>query len=126
MPELHGRASFPGVQSVLSCSYTMSHGISPSVGQMEIVPQAGVGLGGTLVLFDGVTTITLRDCRVDQSSVRLDQGGFVTSLSILDRRWKWAFGEISGMYNRRMENGALDLTTEKTPQQLVALCLQAM
>jgi hypothetical protein len=44
----------------------------------------------------------------------------------MDRRWKWKFGEIYGHYNQREADGLIITATEKTPQQLATLCLQAM
>ena len=127
MPELFGRAAFPGVNQVISCQYSLVHGISAGVATLEIVPQTGfIGAGGTLALFDGNVTLEFRDCKVDSSSLRVSSGGFITSLAIFDRRWKWAFGTLSGTYNLREENGALDPFRLQTPQQLAVLALLAM
>src|SRR5262245_22963248 len=93
-------ATFPGVNSVISCSYTCSHGTSPSVAVLEIVPQPNViAAGGSLVFFFDGFTLTIPNCKVDQASLRYDAQGFVWSLSIFDRRWRWAFGEVSGSWN---------------------------
>lgn len=127
MPELHGRATFPGIDQVLACTYTLLHGITPGTATLEIVPQTDfIAAGGDLVLFDGETELTFRDCKVDQSSIRVSSGGFVTYLTIFDRRWRWSFGSLSGTYNRREEDGKLDSARLATPQQLATLALRAM
>ena len=50
------------------------------------------------------------------------------SVRILDRRWKWQYGEISGRYNIREkeEEYLIDPDTEKKPRQLATLLLAAM
>jgi len=127
MPELHGRATFPGIQQVLSCSYVLSHGISPGVATLEIVPQSNfIAAGGSLVLFDGAVRLEFPRCKVDQSTVGLNAGGFITSLAIFDRRWAWAFGGLSGSYNLTSADGTYDKRRLKTPQQLATLCLQQL
>jgi hypothetical protein len=45
---------------------------------------------------------------------------------LCDRRWRWAFGQISGNYNLRRDDGQLCDGTERTPAQLAELCLEAM
>lgn len=50
----------------------------------------------------------------------------VVHLAILDRRWAWRYGAISGRYNIRQKDGTLDMTTETPPQDLAALLLSEM
>lgn len=129
--------TFPGVQQVVAASYTLSHGISPGVATIDMAPQANlIAQGGPLVFTDGNNQIVIPDCKVDQASLERNAGGRVVRLAILDRRWKWRFPTISGHYNLRHPSGDLidDGTaapqiiwkTVKTPQELAAMCLDAM
>src|SRR5690242_16357043 len=101
MADPQGLAAFGGIKQILSASLTLSHGISPSVCTVEIVPQDPFTLApfGPLVLSYGSAQIVFPDCRIDRASYRLNAQGFVTSLQIQDRRWRWAYGSISGSYN---------------------------
>lgn len=135
---MQGLAFFPGVNQVISASYTLAHGITPGVATLEMAPQPGyIGVGGTLSFQFDQVTLAFPGCKVDSATVEGTGGGYVWRLAILDRRWRWAFGAISGSYNLRHVNGKLvkDGTspgtqlvweTEKTPQELAALCLVAM
>lgn len=131
MPELQGYATFPGVQQVLHATYTRSHGISPGVCTMEIAPQLRpiVTKPATLKFLFGQTVLSFRDCIIDTSSLQASEGGYVTTLQIFDRRWKWAYSQIFGEYNRRDGDGkvidSID-ENEKTPYGLAKLLLKAM
>ncbi len=143
--ERHGVASFPGVVSVASCTYTISHGISPGVACLTFLPQADApSASGPLVISDGPVTITIPDCKIDKVTSSWDGGGVIHHATILDRRWKWmACGHVSGVYNVPDPTG--DVTrppadskpvlrpqtrfipwTIRTIRQLMELCLVAM
>lgn len=129
MPEQPmGYATWPGVERVEACSYTMSHGVTPGVATMEIVPQdARVQEQGDLVFIQGTTRIVLKDCKVHTANIRAGDEGFIVTLSIYDRRWKWqAAGHIEGHYNLRDDNNVIITETEKEPRQLAKLLLEAM
>lgn len=136
MPDLTGVMSFPGIDSILSGSLTLSHGISPSVATIEIQPQADfVAELGPLTLFFGVPGVTtvaelvFSDCRIDQASFRYGPDGLIWALSIWDRRWRWQWGGISGTYNERIplgQKGSIDAYTLRSPQLLCAYCLDLM
>lgn len=129
MPDIHGLASWPGVVSVLSCSYTTSHGITPGPVMLVTLPQdTPPALQGNLVLTDGVgTTITIPDCKVDRLDCRRDGSGTTWTLAILDRRWRWReTAVVTGYYNQPDPNGIFYPWTVRTPQALCALCLIAM
>ncbi len=122
-----GTLSFPGVAQVISWSYTLSHGISPGVAQVEIAPQFGVPAEiGTMTISFGDVALVFPACVLDSANVRRDRSGMVVSLAILDRRWAWRFGAISGRYNLRQPDGTLDASTEMAPQDLASLLLAAM
>jgi hypothetical protein len=122
--------TFPGIENIVSLSGTFTHGITPSVFTLVIAPQDDFeGIAGDLVLFDGEATITFADCKVDRHSFEFNAQGQIWRLQVLDRRWKWRWGNISGFYNQRNDDGSLKLTlagNQQTPQQLAALCLQAI
>jgi hypothetical protein len=123
----HSYATYPGVLNVLKASYTLSPGITPSVVTMEIIPQTqAISAVGDVVFVHGNTTLTIPGCRADQASMVRGTDGTLVSFSLMDRRWRWKFGEIYGSYNQRDADGLIIAATEKTPQQLATLCLQAM
>lgn len=119
--------TFPGLDQVLSWSYTLSHGITPGVALVDIAPQFGLPaeIGTMAITFDAVE-LEFPGCVLDNAHVRRDRSGMVVSLAILDRRWTWRYGQISGRYNVRQRDGTLDTTTEQAPQDLAATLLQAM
>lgn len=118
---------FPGINGVVRWTFTLSHGISPSVCSVDIVPQATLPAEmGTLQILFGSVRMQFRDCLIDSAKVRRSGAGQIIGLAILDRRWKWKFGEISGRYNLRLKDGKVDPATEKTPHQLATLLFQAM
>ncbi len=128
-----GIASFPGVQRMQSASFVLTHGISPSVAQLSIAPQATPPSDyGTLRFTYGQVQVELTDCKIDHGTVDRNTSGEIVSLSILDRRWRWRFGRISGIYNTRRDDASLqkgeigEINSERTPRQLAKLCLEAM
>ncbi len=125
---LQALATFPGIDQIVEASFTLSHGITPSVAMIEMAPQEDfIGEGGTLsFFFDGVE-IDFPDCKVDWASFEVNQSsGNRWHLSILDRRWKWAFGTFSLTANTRAPDGTIDPVRQKDAQTIAALCLQAM
>lgn len=119
--------TYPGVERVESCTYTLSHGITPASVNLEITPQEKpIAEQGDLTFLQGSTKIVLRDCKVATSVVSTSKGGFVTALTLYDRRWKWRLGYISGHYNLRDEGNQIVSETEKAPQDLAKLLLEAM
>lgn len=120
-------AKYPGVDYVRRCTYTRTLGTYPDAAVMEIQPQAGVITEcGELRFTFGSNTVRLPNCRVDWGSLQFNSRGQMVSLRILDRRWAWKFGIVTGQYNRRHVNGAVNEDTRKTPQQLAAILLRAM
>lgn len=118
---------FPGIAQVISASYTLSHGIAPGVAMIDCSGQTSLPtLIGDLVMSCGSGTITVPGCKVNSVAYRLNKSGSRLSVSLLDRRWKWAWGEIDGSYNTTLPGGILRPDNERTPQQLAELCLQAM
>ena len=137
MPLPQGLASFPGVEHVRGVVFAHRGDILPSVATLEIVPQTAlIATVGTLSLDYGDVHLQFPDCRVDRATLVHDEQGRIVRLTLLDRRWKWQFGRISGQYNLR-HRPSLGLTeavdapnflpdTEQTPVELLTLCLEAM
>lgn len=118
---------FPGLEQVIRWSFTLSHGITPGVCQVDVAPQFGMpDEVGTLQLLFGTVRLEFPGCVVDCAQVRRSPAGMVVSLVLLDRRWKWNHGAISGRYNLRTRTGDLDPDTEKSPQELARLLLDAL
>lgn len=134
--------SFPGIAQMRGASLTLSPGIVPSVATLEIVPQPRLdALVGSLVFRQGATELRFTDCRVDTATLVYNSAGMIVRLALLDRRWRWRYGAISGRYNlwrtpaslaaarfdgSRVTSRDLVAGTERTPQELCALCLNAM
>ena len=126
MADPQGLFRFPGIDDFETADYTLSHGISPGVCTVVMPVQTGFqAQGGTMRFTFGSVSLEFRDCKIDRASFRMGADGKTWTLAILDRRWKWAWGEISGVYNTRFANGDVDPEREKTPQELAELCLKA-
>lgn len=123
-----GLAAYPGVVSVESATYTLSHGITPGVCSMTIAPQPGdkIAITGPLAFTFGKVALIFPGFKVDLTSLRYDSLGAVVTLSLVDRRWKWAFGQLSGQFNQREWDGTILQFHQRTPQQLASLCLDTM
>lgn len=139
---LHGTAFWPGLRTgVVSCSYTCGHGPTPGVASLVIPfqPVATLAQEGTLRIWDGVNRpLVLKGCRVVRAD-RVELGdGPGLALTIEDRRWRWRYGVLDGSYNQVDSNpdpakmpigefttagGPYIPGTERTPQQLLSLCL---
>jgi hypothetical protein len=120
-------ATFPGITVIMACEGTFTHGISPSVFTLRTVPHTNfIAKVGDLIMAFGSNKLTLKDCAVDAASLEVNDDGTEWTINILDRRWRWKFGEISGWYNRRLADGTVEKATEKKPQELAKLLLEAM
>lgn len=122
-----GLATFPGISTITGADFTLSHGITPSVCLIRTVPHTRfIAEVGTLRFTFANTRLDFPDAALNTASLRVDESGLRWSLQILDRRWKWQFGKIEGRYNVRRADGVIDPETEKSPQELATLLLQAM
>ena len=119
--------AYPGIEAVESADYTRSHGRTPGVCTIKCRPQrAEPQPQGTLQILYGSNYLLIPDCIIAEGEITRDGSGQIVQVRILDRRWKWQFPTISGRYNRYDENGNLDTNTDKAPQELAKLCLEAM
>lgn len=119
--------TFPGVLHAESGSYTRGLGITPGTGRIEFSPQPNPPAKvGTFTLSDGVRTFVCPDCVLDNASLVRDGSGYVVQATVVDRRWRWRFGEIYGRYNTRDDDNEIIADTKKTPAELAKLLLEAM
>lgn len=127
MLEIAQTATWPGVLGVESCQGTLSHGIAPATFALVTYPQAArPAERGTLTISDGVRRpLALRDCKVSNVVGRSGADGQTWVLDILDRRWKWQTGAISGRYNQLDPRGKLVPWSIRSPKELAVLCLKA-
>lgn len=120
-------ASWPGASGVLAAEYTCSHGVQPGMASLvvEQANAASVSKFGTLTFTDGKTTVPLKDCRIDAG--RLIDAQRNIMFTIFDRRWRWRYKTISGVYNQRDPiTGAIKSDTKKKPRELVDLLMKAL
>lgn len=130
--ELFGVARWPGCADFISCSYTCSHGTQPGVATL-VVPESEIenaATYGNLTFSDGVNPpLVLRDCKLSDLQLQGvgSDGGRMFSLSILDRRWKWAFGSVSGSWNIRDDKGFVKDKVHRSREvrELAKDCLRA-
>ena len=127
-----GIISFTGIdpESILSGSFTLSHGITPSTGTLQVlVQQQPYEAGGTLAFEFGSTRFEFPDCRIIAGSATMGSEGEAVTLTIQDRRWKWVNQHISGWYNKRSPDGQISkepIDFEKTTQELAKLLGEAV
>ena len=127
MGDPYGLVTWPGMVAFKSASITLIHGITPSVAQIVMQPQNGnVDIDGTMTFEYDDMTKTFINCHADYGSFRWDESGAVWEIAIFDRRWWWRFGWVAGEYNIVRPDAKLKMDTEKAPQDLAKLCLEAM
>jgi hypothetical protein len=121
-----GYITWKGIDQHMEVQLTVTHGLEPCKITINTPPFADIETGGTLSLRQGNNVINFFDCRADLVDVYEDGEGLeMWTITILDRRWRWKFGQISGYYNVRVENIIRD-GTEKHIKDLMKLCLEAM
>lgn len=120
--------TFPGIDQIFRAYYSLVHGITPGVIQIEIVPQdkPPKAQGDIIWWTDNQKVLTLTDCRLDSASFEYNDDGLLWKVNILDRRWRWAYPTISKRANMRNESGIIVENTETSPVDLATLCLKAM
>ncbi len=123
--------TYPGITDYLSVHYTLSHGTQPGKVLVRCVAGTNRPAGqGTARFIDPTTgvTVQLPDCRIDSAHMELtSRGEQVIRIELLDQRWRWRLGKISGQYNLRTEDASQIVPgTEKSPRELAKLCLAEM
>lgn len=126
MADPQGLFEYTGIKKILSGTFTFGHGISPSIAVIEIPPATNFAVpSGTLTIRYGSLTLTFPDCCLDMASLSASRGGQTWTIRVKDRRWKWAYGRISGVYNQRTPDGEFDAFPEKKPKELTAAILKS-
>lgn len=118
--------TFNGLKAVLSGSFTVGPGVTPSRCTIYIAPQPEpIPIVGTLQIYDDTGGVTFPDCHAQSLSVEI-KGLTVWAVTLMDTRWRWVYGEISGEYNVRDARGRIIPSQVRTPQQLANLLFAAM
>ena len=128
MPGSLGSCSFPGLD-IRYASMSFSRGVTPSICTILAVPQDNLNLPPSTLTFSyGSTSVQFFDCAVMGAFIRprRDGKGWLMSVQVMDRRWRWAFKSISGEYNKRKPDGTVDDSTRKTPAELADLCFNVL
>ena len=120
-----GRMTFGAVNGVEQVTITRSRGIMPSTIQFVVpkVPVMPIG-STTLFLSDGVNQLEFKDCILQSVDGDFESGERYV-VTLLDERWKWNLGQISGSYNTIRADNIVPATRKK-PQELAILCLVEM
>jgi len=115
---------FPGIDGVISGSFTISHGIAPSVAQIEVPPftQFETEVGTLRLIGDG-GSLDFPGCRIEKVTQAANDNLIIT---ILDRRWRWRFGGAFALLNERTEDGGLRPGSEYAPQDIARELLNLM
>jgi hypothetical protein len=114
---------FGNVKWTAGWSLDYQGGREPGVCTIRTVPhlQYLEQHGNLTIGEEGNGSLTIRDCLLLSPTFNADR---TWDLPILDRRWKWAYGEIDGVYNVKRPDKTF--IRERTPQELAELLLIAM
>jgi hypothetical protein len=116
--------TYAGMERPRALRYTLTTGVLPDIAFVEMVRQdTTIAANGDLSWTDGTTTVTLPDCRVNRSSLRVSSNGQVMHVELWDRRYWWQFKYIIGRYNYTKPDGSIDSAGQKNMQQLATMCL---
>lgn len=127
------QAEYSYDRTEFSCEYTLSHGISPGVASLQMLPQASpLPEIGSLRLSDGERELVLQDFRLISVASGASASGLTWQVQLEDHRWRWRYGHISGAYNyglvegREPEAGTDEWYARRRAPDLAALLLEAM
>jgi hypothetical protein len=137
MADLEPIIEWPGLETIISAEGTLAHGVGANAWIIQCKPQKKMPpILGTLTLRWGDYKQEFKECRIRDASYTFNERGEIVSLIIDDRRWKWRYGHISGIYNVRLQDGEIlqrnkgsklaVLDTEREPQELAKLLLEEM
>ena len=125
MPYPQPIVTYSGIIGIESCRMLLSRSVEPSQAVIEtpVISQVAPAIGDLVFFYNG-TTLTFSGCAVDMSYIAMTAAGQTMRITLLDRRWRWAFTEIVGRYNVKTKTDTIKY--EKTPQELATLIFQAM
>lgn len=121
--------TYPGVGPITRWSVVVSRGITPATFVLETLPLPSITAApGPLTITVGDRSVTFPDVVASREWVKIPSPikGFRNCIRLLDHRWRWKFGSISGVYNVRLPDGTIDPATRATTKELASLCLTAM
>lgn len=105
--------------------FTFQDGVQPCACLVRSPPHlSSLDLFSDLVIEQDGRRRTFINCHIADPIYEAGMDGQEWTLPILDRRWMWAGTTINGSYNVRMADETL--LREKTPQELVTLCLNEL
>lgn len=120
--------TFPPIEptNIQSGVFALEPGVVPSAGVIVCTEQEITQQIADLTLTwnspeTGQKVIVIPDCKIESIAL-MDVG--VLHVTFLDRRWRWRYGHIDGVYN--VQTGDDTWEFEKTPKELMELCLDAM
>ena len=120
-------AGFSGIVAIKDVIWPRCLGIRPDAIVLECVPQAtAIPTIGTLEITDSIRVVYQSDMKVDFVTARATPRGIMMMVRLLDRRWRWKYSPIKGRYNVVLPDGTIDPSTQRSTQELAALCFQAM
>lgn len=140
---------YPGVRGFESATYTCSIGITPSqVLVAAFPPFDGLAKHGDCELSDGQRSILIPDCALVRVEGQQRGSPDAITIVLVDHRWRWQFGYISGRYNvpefqpttiplvtdvkpapavpAKPGEEPIQKRTRKSARELAKLCLEAM
>lgn len=122
-----GWVTFNGA-TFLGAEMTLSRGVQPSTCLLTTIPGPLDRIVGDLVFHYGATTLTFPGAAMLENSFRPSFGRdqYRWRVAVVDRRWKWRYPRIDGVYNERGADGTLRSATKKNVKELVELCLVAL
>ena len=122
-------STFAGIHLAGSgVDYSRTAGPNPNVTSLSLVGHdlgLTIGATGDLFISDGTTTVTIALLRITSILEANSSGGQITQVTVEDTRRTWSTrGHISGEWNRPGQDG--EENAQRSAQQLVALCLDAL
>lgn len=123
--EVSGRIKFGSITGVGQVTITRARGIAPgTIAIMLPFEPEIVSDPAPLIISDETREIVFPDCIWQSREFEYNDGESV-GLQLLDYRWRWEFGEISGEYNI-VDGGIILPKSKKSARDLAKLLLEEM
>lgn len=120
-----GLVQWPGLTGILSADMTFLQGVTPSVCTI-VVPAGSIPQEyGTLSFTYGGTTIEFPDCKMVDCRLQRTNMQLLTVV-IWDRRWKWTWGGVNGVFNTRLARGDINKDRQRSTHDLAKACFAEM
>lgn len=136
-------ATFGSIPNLTGGTLTMIRGVKPSRCLLRRMPaDLTVWTVNTLTLHYGslapsrvgtgplgsTSVVTLPNCAVVETRNRHwhARDGWRQDIVVCDRRWKWRYVRVDGVYNERTPGFAVQDKNKKTIKQLMEICLDAL